>query len=39
LEKMKATVLTPSGQRFEVTRIKNRFKGVTRDLLINFRYG
>lgn len=39
LERMKATKLTKSGKRFEVIRVKNRFKWATRDLLINFRYG
>ena len=33
------TKTTRSGKRFEVTRVKNRFKWATRDLLINFRYG
>lgn len=39
LRKMQATTKTKSGKRFEVVRIKNRFKWATRDLLINFRYG
>jgi hypothetical protein len=39
LEKMKSTKITKSGQKFEVLRVKNRFKTNNRDLLINFRYG
>jgi hypothetical protein len=39
LNKMKKTKTTKSGKRFEVVRVKNRFKWATRDLLINFRYG
>jgi hypothetical protein len=39
LEKLKTISRTPSGRRFEVVRVKNRFKWATRDLLINFRYG
>lgn len=36
---MKSTKVTKSGQKFEVLRVKNRFKTNNRDLLINFRYG
>jgi hypothetical protein len=39
LEKMKATKTTKTGKKFEVLRVKNRFKTNNRDLLINFRYG
>lgn len=39
LKKMESTKTTKSGKRFEVVRVKNRFKWATRDLLINFRYG
>lgn len=39
LDKLKSTKITSSGKRFEVVRIKNRFKLATRDILINFRYG
>lgn len=39
LDKLKSTKCTLSGKRFEVVRIKNRFKSATRDILINFRYG
>jgi hypothetical protein len=39
LKRMKSTKLTKSGKRFEVVRVKNRFKWATRDILINFRYG
>lgn len=31
--------MTKNGQKFEVLRVKNRFKTNNRDLLINFRYG
>ena len=36
---MKSTKVTKSGQKFQVLRVKNRFKTNNRDLLINFRYG
>jgi hypothetical protein len=36
---MEATKVTKNGQKFEVLRVKNRFKTNNRDLLINFRYG
>ncbi len=36
---MKRTKVTKNGKRFEVVRVKNRFKTNNRDLLINFRYG
>lgn len=36
---MKNTKTTKSGKKFEVLRVKNRFKTNNRDLLINFRYG
>jgi hypothetical protein len=36
---MAETKVTPSGKRFEVVRIKNRFKTPNRDLMVNFRYG
>jgi len=39
LEKMKSTKVTKSGKKFEVLRVKNRFKTSCRDLLVNFRYG
>jgi len=39
LKKMQATSVTKSGKKFEVIRVKNRFKTNNRDLLINFRYG
>lgn len=39
LRKMEATKVTKNGQKFEVLRVKNRFKTNNRDLLINFRYG
>ena len=31
--------MTKSGKKFQVIRVKNRFKTNNRDLLINFRYG
>lgn len=39
LRKMESTKVTKNGQKFEVLRVKNRFKTNNRDLLINFRYG
>jgi hypothetical protein len=30
---------TPSGKKFEVIRIKDRFKTPNRDLMVNFKYG
>jgi uncharacterized protein YihD (DUF1040 family) len=39
LRRMESTKVTKSGQKFEVLRVKNRFKTNNRDLLINFRYG
>lgn len=33
------TKTTKSGQKFEVLRVKNRFKTNNRDLLVNFKYG
>jgi len=39
LKKMQSTTITKSGKKFEVIRVKNRFKTNNRDLLINFRYG
>jgi hypothetical protein len=36
---MQNTTVTASGKKFEVIRIKNRFKTNNKDLLINFRYG
>ena len=36
---MKSTSVTKNGKKFEVLRVKNRFKTNNRDLLINFRYG
>jgi hypothetical protein len=39
LESLNNTKITKSGKRFEVVRIKNRFKYATRDILINFQYG
>jgi len=33
------TKVTASGQKFEVLRVKNRFKTNNRDLLVNFKYG
>lgn len=36
---MQSTTITKSGKKFEVIRVKNRFKTNNRDLLINFRYG
>ena len=39
LKKMQSTTVTKSGKKFEVIRVKNRFKTNNRDLLINFRYG
>lgn len=31
--------VTSSGKKFEVVRIKDRFKTPNRDLMVNFRYG
>lgn len=39
LRKMEGTKVTKNGHKFEVLRVKNRFKTNNRDLLINFRYG
>lgn len=39
LKKMEETKVTPSGKRFEIVRIKDRFKTPNRDLMVNFRYG
>jgi hypothetical protein len=39
LQKMEETKVTPSGKKFEVVRIKDRFKTANRDLMVNFRYG
>jgi hypothetical protein len=36
---MKVTTITVSGKKFEVVRVKNRFKTPNRDLMVNFRYG
>jgi hypothetical protein len=36
---MEDTKITPSGKKFEVIRIKDRFKTPNRDLMVNFRYG
>ena len=36
---MQSTSVTKNGKKFEVIRVKNRFKTSNRDLLINFRYG
>jgi hypothetical protein len=39
LNKMIATKVTASGKKFEVVRVKDRFKTPNRDLMVNFRYG
>jgi hypothetical protein len=39
LEKLKATKVTKNGKKFEMIRVKNRFKTNNRDLLVNFKYG
>lgn len=36
---MEETKITSTGKRFEVVRIKNRFKTPNKDLMVNFRYG
>lgn len=38
LTKMQNTTVTPSGKKFKVIRVKNRFATNNKDLLINFRY-
>jgi hypothetical protein len=39
LKKMDEIKVTSSGKKFEVVRIKDRFKTPNRDLMVNFRYG
>lgn len=36
---MQSTSTTKNGKKFQVLRVKNRFKTNNRDLLINFKYG
>jgi hypothetical protein len=36
---MKNIQITSSKKKFEVVRVRNRFKSVNRDIMVNFRYG
>jgi hypothetical protein len=39
VKKMQSIKVTETGKKFEVVRIKDRFKTPNRDVMVNFRYG